>query len=109
MIPPRPCLHRDPNGAACPVYAVTGGSYCAAHGGLRSPSSTATRRMPHRRRRARVLSDGPPWTCCLCGLLVVSATDMELHHVTALARGGDDHSANVAPAHRSCNRSKGAT
>jgi 5-methylcytosine-specific restriction endonuclease McrA len=106
---PRPCLHREPGGAGCTRYALTGGSYCAAHGGLRSPSSTTTRRMPHRRRRARLLRHGLPWTCANCFRLILDASEVEVDHATPLARGGADDDANARVLCRKCNRSKGAT
>ncbi|PRY05393.1 HNH endonuclease [Kineococcus rhizosphaerae] len=52
--------------------------------------------------RARVLARST--VCHLCGLPGANEVD----HVVPYSRGGGDNEENLRPAHRSCNRSKGA-
>jgi hypothetical protein len=107
MRPPiRPCLHRDSDGIGCPN--LTEGSYCIEHNKQRrrSPSTRVTQSREHRRKRERIVRQGPPWICSICGMPIMSADDMQLHHVVAVANGGAK--GKTAPAHALCNRRRGA-
>lgn len=44
------------------------------------------------------LRDG--WRCTECG----SSTNLEAHHITPLAEGGDDHPANLTTLCRGCHK-----
>jgi hypothetical protein len=102
--PTRPCLWRDPNtGRQCVNYTTS--SYCPQHEPKAvSPSTIATRSAEHRAARKRILAEGPPWPCSICGDPILEASDMEVHHVVPAGQGGQSGMANEAPAHRSCNR-----
>lgn len=64
------------------------------------------------RLRKQVAADKPP--CWLCGEPIdYSLPHMDpmafvIDHVVPLAHGGKNDITNVAPAHRTCNRTKGA-
>lgn len=76
---------RNPNGTGRPNY--TEGSWCADHlkQQPRSPSTRVVQSREHRRKRERIVRQGPPWICSICGMPIVSADDMQLHHVVAVA------------------------
>ena len=84
------------------------GSWCLSHRpDNRSPSSTATATRRHKRLRERLVRQGPPWVCGICGQLIHSASDMQAHHVVAVANGGAVK-AEVVPTHALCNARLGA-
>lgn len=59
-----------------------------------------------RKLRARVLARAT--FCHLCGGPIAPGQPVELDHRVPVKRGGPSIEANVAPAHRTCNRRKGA-
>jgi 5-methylcytosine-specific restriction endonuclease McrA len=78
---------------------LTEGSWCHEHlkQQPRSPSTRVTQSRDHRRKRERIVRQGPPWTCSICGEPIMSSDDMDVHHVVAVADGGAE--AMTAPAH----------
>lgn len=73
-----------------------------------TPRNT-TRRDKH---RAEIAKDKPP--CHWCGADIdydahhLDPLSFQIDHVVALANGGTDTLDNLVPAHRQCNRAKGA-
>lgn len=108
-MPRRPCLARLPDGRGCPAYAAPGKSYCDEHQRDRppSPSQLAARSGTYKRHRQRLLDQGPPWTCGICGQTITTADDLALDHITPVTQGGANEPSNYQPAHRRCNGRKG--
>lgn len=68
----------------------------------RAPYRELQRR--HRQAAAVVLAMAGTATCSVCGRLVRADEPWDLDHVIPLAMGGTNHRANLAIAHRACNR-----
>ena len=72
---------------------------------------TATRHTTRRNRHRRQVAKGHP-PCHLCGEPIDYKADwlhplsFTIDHIIPIARGGADELANLAPAHRKCNRDK---
>lgn len=58
----------------------------------------------HREVAAVALAMAGTATCSVCGQLVRADEPWDLDHVIPLAMGGTNHRANLAVAHRACNR-----
>jgi hypothetical protein len=58
------------------------------------------------RGQGSLVRQGPPWTCSICGAVILFAADLDAHRVLPVALGGP--AGPVAPAHARCNRSQGA-
>lgn len=46
--------------------------------------------------------------CHICGLRIEAGQGFDVEHIIPLAQGGDDHGANLQPAHVKCHRAKTA-
>lgn len=81
---------------------------CDRHPKPRSPSSEATSKRSHKQRRAGIEAahTDKPMTCAICRDPILPGQPWDLDHTVPVAAGGEH--GPVAPAHRSCNRSKGA-
>jgi 5-methylcytosine-specific restriction endonuclease McrA len=87
---------------------------CSACGvistGPRCPAHTTTPRTRGRKlqaMRAQTIATGS--TCHICGSPIIQGQAWHMDHIVPLVHGGTDHPANLAPAHATCNMSKGST